>query len=75
MAKYKVLNESFINGRLVSPGTVVDFKGVPGSNLEPMDADAKAAKKVAGNKPDVTDGADLAQQMAKTDAGAAQAPA
>lgn len=75
MPKYKVLHESFIDGALVSPGTVIDFKGVPGSNLEPVDADAKAAKKAAGNKPDVTDGAAMAQQMAKTDAGTAQAQA
>jgi hypothetical protein len=43
MAKYRVLTTSFINNALVHEGTVVDFDGVPSSNLEPMDRPAETA--------------------------------
>ena len=37
MAKYMVLEESYINQQLVPSGTIIDFDGQPGSNLEPVD--------------------------------------
>ncbi|MFT9163810.1 MAG: hypothetical protein ABF504_01900 [Komagataeibacter saccharivorans] len=69
MPKYRVTAESFIGGRLVAPGTVIDFSGVPGSNLDPADPAAKKAKEAAGRRIDVTDGAVMAQHMADTDGG------
>ena len=43
MAKYRVLEKSFINGDIHEAGTEVDYDGLPGANLEPLDDDAKAA--------------------------------
>lgn len=43
MPKYRVLEKSFINDGLVEEGTIVDFDGVPGPNLEAIDAEAEAA--------------------------------
>jgi hypothetical protein len=34
MAQYRVLQKSFVNDVLVEEGAVVDYDGVPGSNLE-----------------------------------------
>lgn len=44
MPKYRVLELSFINERLVQPGEQIEFSGDPGPNLEPLDADAVAAR-------------------------------
>lgn len=43
MAKYRVLEKSFINNSLVDEGTIVEFDGVPSANLEPLDTAAVAA--------------------------------
>ena len=43
MAKFRVLTKSFIGNALVEEGAVVEFDGVPSSNLEPLDAPAQAA--------------------------------
>lgn len=48
MAKYRVLAKSFIGNTLVEEGTVVDYDGEPGPNLEPMDKQATKAAKDAG---------------------------
>lgn len=45
--RWSVTKTSFINGRLEQPGNVVEYDGVPGSNLDPIDEDAKAAKAAA----------------------------
>lgn len=37
MAKYRVLEKSFINNTLHEEGTVIEFDGVPGTNLERVD--------------------------------------
>lgn len=34
MAKYRVLEQSFINDKLAEKGDIIDFTGAPGSNLE-----------------------------------------
>lgn len=56
MPKYRVLEQSFINNVLVNLGDVIEFDGVPGSNLEPIDKAAKAAasspEAVAANSPE-----------------------
>lgn len=49
MARFRVTECSFINGRYVETGTVIEYDGVPGFNLEPVDAAAKKAKAAAGN--------------------------
>ena len=44
MARYKVLQRSFINNTTVEEGAEVEWDGIPGANLEPIDEPAKAAK-------------------------------
>jgi len=34
MAKYRVLEKSFINNAIVEAGVIVEYAGKPGSNLE-----------------------------------------
>lgn len=48
MAKYRVTQNSFINGHFVTVGEEVDYAGIPGFNLEPLDDEAHAAKEKAG---------------------------
>lgn len=43
MARYKLLEKSYIGGRLEEAGTEVDYDGEPGENLEPLDAAAHDA--------------------------------
>jgi hypothetical protein len=47
MPRYRVNTRSFINGMLVEPGVDVEYDGIPGSNLEPLDEEATAAKAAA----------------------------
>lgn len=68
MAKYRVLEASFIDNKMCKEGDVVEYDGIPGSNLEPLDAPAeKAAKKVdpAGDKKRL----EAAAQTGSPDAG------
>lgn len=44
MAKYEVLQKSYINDREVYPGDVVEYKGKPGTNLRPITTKEKALK-------------------------------
>ncbi|GBQ07873.1 hypothetical protein [Saccharibacter floricola] len=48
MARYRVTTASFINGRTVDVGTVIEYEGIPGFNLEPLDDEAHHAKEAAG---------------------------
>lgn len=43
MARYRVLEKSFLNFQLVEPGVEVDYDGKPDGNLEPLDDAAKDA--------------------------------
>ena len=81
MAKYRVLEKSFIGNALVEEGAVVEYDGVPSSNLEPMDKQAEAAAEksadantvsiarqkaaAAGASPDQVDTAAAASAAAK----------
>jgi hypothetical protein len=47
MAKYEVLERSFINNRLHDAGSIIEYDGVPAENLKPVDTSAKAAAKAA----------------------------
>lgn len=47
MARYRVLELSFIGDRLSEPDSEIDFDGVPGNNLLPLDAAARKAVKAA----------------------------
>jgi hypothetical protein len=49
MAKYEVLQVSYINDRIVQVGDTVDYEGEPGPNLRPMDK--AATKAVAESLP------------------------
>lgn len=49
MAKYRVTKQSFINHALVNEGDVIEYDGIPGDNLEPMDTPAKTAAKTAAS--------------------------
>lgn len=50
MAQYKVLAVSWIGGRTVQPGEIIEYAGAPGSKLEPVDDEARAAKAAADAK-------------------------
>lgn len=45
MARYRVLEKSFINNSVVEAGAEVDYDGEPGFNLELIKPDKKSAKK------------------------------
>lgn len=52
MARYQVLKKSFINGRIHDPEEAkepiyIEYEGQPGSNLKPMDDDARKAAAAA----------------------------
>lgn len=47
MPRYRITTESFIHGRLVKVGDVIEYDGVPGFNMDPVDDAAKKAKKAA----------------------------
>lgn len=53
MATYRVTQRSYINGLLLEPGATVEYDGIPGSSLEPIDdaAHAAVAAKPAGRRP------------------------
>ena len=58
MAKYEVLEKSFIGDKLVLPGETVDYDGEPGPNLKAVDkAAAKAAAATLPNAVAVLVGA------------------
>lgn len=42
--KYRVLEKSFIGGRIVEEGEVIEFDGKAGNNLEPIKDSAPKAK-------------------------------
>lgn len=45
MAKYEAKYRSFIGGSVIEAGEQVEYDGIPGSNLIPLDDAAKAAVK------------------------------
>lgn len=49
MAKYRVLEKSFINNTIAEEGDVVEYDGKPGKNLELIEEASKASK--GGGKP------------------------
>lgn len=51
MAKYRVKETSFIHNKIHEEDELVEYEGIPGRNLEPVDAKAKrAATKLAKAK-------------------------
>jgi hypothetical protein len=68
MARFRVVEKSFIGNRIVDAGAVVEveFKdgGAPGPNLEALDAPAKKSKKgAAAADPATTDGARATEDL------------
>lgn len=55
MAQYRVKTKSFVNNGIREEGEIVDYDGIPGDNLEPMDKPAEKAVKAAAavNNDDV----------------------
>lgn len=43
MAKYRATEQSFINDKLVEKDEIVEYSGIPGSNLEPVGKNYKPA--------------------------------
>lgn len=43
MARYRVLERSFIGAVIVPAGAEIDYDGKPDANLEPLDDEAKKA--------------------------------
>jgi hypothetical protein len=56
MAKYRITRLSFIGKQLHEEGAEIDYDGIPGSALEPLDDDAKAAKEKALSAKGITPG-------------------
>jgi len=58
MAKYRVLQKSFVGNRIVEEGAIVDYEGEVSDNLEPVEAaqsekgDAKTKGKSKTAEPD-----------------------
>ncbi|EOX8473424.1 TPA: hypothetical protein ACXZX0_000443 [Salmonella enterica] len=42
--RFKLLEKSFIDGALLDEGAEIEFSGIPGSRLEPLNDAARAAK-------------------------------
>lgn len=47
MPKFRVSTKSYIGNTIVDEGTVVDFDGIPGPNLEPLEPAAVAQADLA----------------------------
>ncbi len=47
MAKYRVLERSFMHNRTYEAGDIVEWDGIPADNLEPICKDSVAAAKAA----------------------------
>jgi hypothetical protein len=52
VAKYKVLEKSFINGALVEEGEIIDYDGEPGPNLEPVSKKRNTVQTAKTNVPE-----------------------
>lgn len=52
MARYRVMQASFINGSYVEPGTVIEYDGIPGNNLDVIKtpSEKKNTKKTQNEK-------------------------
>nr|WP_198983062.1 hypothetical protein [Herbaspirillum sp. ASV7] len=48
MPRYKLSEQAYINDRLYEAGTDIDFDGIPGHHMEPLNDAAKAMKKKHG---------------------------
>ncbi len=42
MPKYRVLEQSFIDAKVMFPGEEIEYDGLPAENLEPLDDEGKA---------------------------------
>ena len=47
MAKYRVVERSYINSSIAEADAIIEFEGTPSTNLEPVDAPAVAATEAA----------------------------
>lgn len=74
MPKFEVLTKSFINNSLAKEGDIVDYDGVPGTNLKPVDGGKKAESEAAALARKA-DGESLARFHAAAQAGDANAAA
>jgi hypothetical protein len=52
MAQYRVLAKSFINGKIVDEGDIVEYDGEIASNLEPVKGKGKATKAEPEQEPE-----------------------
>ena len=43
MAKYRLLERAFIDGELMEAGREIDFEGIPGTHMRPLDRAAELA--------------------------------
>lgn len=51
MARYKVLETSYINDAIIEPGTIVEYQGEPGANLELVKEDKSKGKTAPADEP------------------------
>jgi hypothetical protein len=66
MPKFRVLEKSFIDNSIAEEGKIVEYTGVPGANLEPVD---DAAMALAAQAPQGINAGDLARQKVAAAAG------
>jgi len=46
-AKYRLTEQAYIDDKLLEVGAVIEYDGIPGHHMEPVNAVAEAAKKKA----------------------------
>ena len=52
-ARYRLTEQAFIDDRLCEPDTIVEYSGIPGHHMLPMNAEARAAKGLAPGAIDI----------------------
>lgn len=55
MPRYKVLERSYIDNRIVEAGAIITFDGKPGANLQLVEDAPRKADKSDDGKPGKTD--------------------
>ena len=57
MAKYQVLERSFINNTIVEEGAIVEYEGKPGKNLKLVEDEPAPKRKAAKTAEEVSEDA------------------
>jgi hypothetical protein len=75
MARYRLTAAAVVNDKLCEIGEEIEYDGVPGPHMEPLDAEAKrAAGEAARREEPAPDPGMLAHREERTTPGRAEAP-